>query len=133
MIINMEELRISGLDELDADELEEAVPTDEVRIERPQSGDAADGAHHEPLTILAVILISSTAIRGLTAWLLKKRHRSKVELDVEIRRPDGTIEKKRVVIELSESSTEADIVREVGDKFGLDPGTVAKALAQIPG
>lgn len=133
MIISMEELRISGLDELDADELEEAVPTDEVRIERPKSGDAADGAHHEPLTILAIVLISSTAIRGLTAWLLKKRHRSKVGLDIEIRRPDGTIEKKRVVIELSASSTEADIVREVGDKFGLDPGAVAKALAQIPG
>lgn len=128
----MEELRIYGLDELDADELQEALPGGGVRIESSRT-ETPEGAHHEPMTILAVVIISSSAIRGLTAWLLKKRHRGTVEFETKLQRSDGTVERRRVRIELSESSSEADIIKLVGEKFGVDPGAVAEALRHVSG
>jgi hypothetical protein len=61
--------------------------------------------------------------------LLKKRHRGKVEYDVEVRRADGSTEHRRLVIEFSESSTDEAVVRALGEQFGVAETVVSEAVS----
>jgi hypothetical protein len=124
----MEELTISGLDELDADELRDVVPPEDFRIESSSLPAGSGDVHHEPMTVLAIVVLSAAAIKGLTAWLLKKRHRKTVEFDIEIRRSDGSTERRRVKFDLSESVSEPEVLKQVGQQFGVDPSVIAKLL-----
>lgn len=121
-------IRFPGLQPLDERELREALPATDLTFEQPQV-EERPGTRHEPFTVVAVIVLTGAAIRGIAAWLLKKRHRRRIELTVEVRRPDGTTERRTAVFEMSESSSQEEIVRAIGDQFQLDAKVIAQALA----
>ncbi len=73
-------------------------------------------------------MVTAAALKGISAWLLKKRHRKHVEFEVEIRRPDGTLERKRCAIDISDSTSQKEIVSIVEEQFGIDPTIVTNAL-----
>ena len=128
-------LQIFGLDELDEHELREAVPGESLEILRADDARPPDSGFPEPLTLIAVVVLGSQAISGLAAWLLKKRHRKSVEYRVEIRRPDGSIESRTLKIVMTDSTTDAEVVRQIGESLGIKPESLTAVVEprQAPG
>jgi hypothetical protein len=56
----------------------------------------------DPVT-LVVLPLATLAIKGVVAWLAKDRHEATIEQDVEIRRPDGTTERRQLRIHRSDA------------------------------
>lgn len=80
MTADMETVRIVGLDELDEVELREALAPDDLDIEKASTEREPGEVLPEPMTVIAIVVLTSAALKGLTAWLLKKRHRREIEL-----------------------------------------------------
>ncbi len=121
------EVRVLGLRTLDQHELRDSIPTDNLTFE-PQIPAERAGTSYEPATVIAVVLLSSAALNGLAAWVLKKRHRKDVSIEIEKKKPDGSYERVAVTVHMSESSTKADVVRAVGAQLGVDPSVLAAAV-----
>jgi hypothetical protein len=119
-------VRLTGLKRLDEHELSDEIPADAVTFKREEP-EGRGGTAHEPATLIAVVLLTSAALKGIAAWLLKKRHRGLVELEAEIQRPDGSFERRKIRIELSDSSSSSDVVRAVGEQLSVDPTLIANA------
>jgi hypothetical protein len=122
------EVRFPGLRGLDRHELQESLPADSLRLTEA-TPPGRIGTSYEPLTTVAIVLLSAAALRGITAWLLKKRHRGRVEYDVAVRRPDGSTEHRRLVIEFSESSTDEAVVRALGEQLGAAETVISEAVS----
>jgi hypothetical protein len=122
-------VRILGLDELDEDELRETVPPSDIEF---TSSSVSSGAHPEPMTIVATVLLTTAALKGLTAWLLKKRHRKRIQLTVETVDDRGKPKRVTVEIDVSESVADAEIVRQVGESLHVDTAVLQEALASLP-
>jgi hypothetical protein len=118
-------LRFPSLDQLDVLELEGSVPAEDLVLEKETSEDRV-GTAHEPVTI-AVVLLTAAAIKGITAWLLKKRHHQSVELEVEEVTADGTTRRKVLRFEMSASTSEGDVLKWIGDQLSIDPATLIEA------
>jgi hypothetical protein len=125
-------VRFPGLEDLDEDELRKAVPPENLKIKR-QEPEGRPGTSYEPFTTVAIVLLTASALQGIAAWLLKKRHRKRVELEAEIRRPDGSFEHITAIFDFSESSSEPEVVRAVGEQFRVDPAVVTEALQAYTG
>ena len=119
--------RITGLRALDERELREALSGIDARFDKEDT-DSQVGKSYEPVTIAMTILLTAAALKGLSAWLLKKRHRKHVEFEVEVKRPDGSYERKRCVVDMSESTSQVEVVRTVGEQFGIDATILAEAI-----
>ena len=122
------EVSFPGLRALDLHELRESLPDDSLRLTEATPPGRV-GTSYEPLTSVAIVLVSAAALRGIAAWLLKKRHRGRVEYDVEVRRADGSSERRRLVIEFSESSTDEAVVRALGEQFGAAESVISEAVS----
>jgi hypothetical protein len=48
------------------------------------------------------------AVQGLVAWLLKNRHEDYIHQDIEIRRPDGTVERRQITVRRKDSTLAAE-------------------------
>jgi hypothetical protein len=120
-------IRILGLRALDQHEMRDSIPNADLTFE-PQVPAERGATSHEPATVVAVVLISAAALNGLAAWLLKKRHRKDVTIEVEKKRGDGSSERVAVTVHMSESSTKADVVRAVGERLGIDQSVIGTAL-----
>ncbi len=68
------ELQILGLRALDRHELKESVPDGSLQLTEATSP-GRTGTSYEPLRAVAIVLLSAAALRGVAAWLLKKRRR----------------------------------------------------------
>jgi hypothetical protein len=123
-------VRILGLDELDGDELRESVPRADLEIKSPS---VTKDVVPEPGTIIAVVVLSAAALKGVAMWLLKKRYKRSVRLRYERRDADGSHELFSAEIDVSESASEADVIRQIGDSFRVDPSTLAQALTGAAG
>lgn len=77
-------IRIIGLDKLDEKELASAIGSRDVEFDTIK---VPGGTYGEPGTIIAVIMVSIAASKGLTAWLMKKRRQKTVELTIETEYP----------------------------------------------
>jgi len=88
-------IRILGLRALDQHEMRDSIPNADLTFE-PQVPAERGATSHEPATVVAVVLISAAALNGLAAWLLKKRHRKDVTIEVEKKRGDGSSERVAV-------------------------------------
>jgi hypothetical protein len=121
------QIRILGLRGLDQREMRESIPDSELTFESPHSADRS-GTAHEPSTLIALLVISAPVLKGLAAWILKKRHRKDVIVEVEKKKPDGSFERVSVKVHMSGSSTESDVVRAVGEQLGIDSSMLAAAM-----
>jgi hypothetical protein len=118
-------IRIGGLTRLEQLELVDALPAELVtaQLENSLSG----GEHGDLGTWQVVIDVYVPALPLLAAWLLKRRRKSVVEVEVES--TDGNKwERNRVRIETSEQSApEADVLRQLtgltraGEVHGTGP------------
>jgi hypothetical protein len=126
-MITPSEIRILGLRGLDQREMRDSIPDSELRFESPHSADRS-GTSYEPSTLIAFIVISAPVLKGLAAWILKKRHRKDVVVEVEKKNPDGSFERVSVKVHMSDSTTESDVVRAVGDQLGIDSQLLASAM-----
>lgn len=121
-------IRLAGLSDLDVHELRSVFRSGELTLEASSVIGRLCMAH-EPTTIAAIVVLSASAIAGLSAWLLMQRHRGEIEKTFEIHQPDGTMLKHRVMLKASATTTDADVIRALGEQLGLSPAVVAKALA----
>jgi hypothetical protein len=117
-------IRIMGLDELDRHELSEDLSSGEVEFETPE---AATGAHPEPGTVIAVVLLTSAAIQGLTAWLLKKRHQGEIEKRVVMTDSSGRVEERTLRVRFK-SSEPSEVAQQIVESLGVDPSVAGDLL-----
>lgn len=82
------ELVISGLGNLDAEELRDALGENSLRLVRPE---VPEGTLAEPTTITAVIVLGSIALSSLAAWICKKRRNPSKRFKFKLTRPDGEV------------------------------------------
>src|SRR4051812_22180994 len=123
------EIRILGVNTLDEHELRQELPVDAVRFIRPSDPDAPADAFPEPLTIIAVVLLGSQALLGLSAWALKKRHRQTLDYQVEV--IDGERRETRWLhLDLSDASTDKEVIKQIGDSLALKPDTLAALIGK---
>jgi hypothetical protein len=91
---------LEGLSELDRQELERKIPPHNLSFIKPT---VPEGTHGELVTVVAVVVISVSAISGLTAWLLTGKSRKKVKIAMRARKPNGS--EQEVTIEIDQNST----------------------------
>ena len=116
-------VHILGLNALDKSELERALGQDDVQFEEVH---VPEGTYGEPGTIIAVVVISVAIIKGLTAWLMKKRRKGIVQQEIEIEYPDGRKVRKTIQIDVS-SSDPAKVLNQLGEAFEIDEKLLTQA------
>jgi hypothetical protein len=116
-------VHILGLDALDKNELERALGQDDVQFEEVN---IPEGTYGDPGTIIAVVVISVAIIKGLTAWLMKKRRKGIVQQEIEIEYPDGRKVRKTIQIDVS-SSDPAKVLNQLGAAFEIDEKLLTQA------
>jgi hypothetical protein len=83
----------------------------------------------DPATIAAVVLVSTTAIAALTAFLLKRRRKSKVDYSLSVEYPDGTKIQETLRIEASDAAPpDPQVIQQLTRLAKVDPGDVEKLL-----
>lgn len=119
-------LRLSGLDKLDARNLERQLH-DDVSFEEEQLASHQAG---EPATLIAIVVITAMGLRVLAQWLMKQVNRGRIEYAVEVEYEDGRRETRTVVMETSSSEPgSAEVIEKLGAALALDPKLVAQAIA----
>jgi len=116
-------VRVIGVDSLAQRELETTLDQGTVKFEKIE---VPGGTYGEPGTIIAVVVISVAAIKGLTAWLMKRRRHGTVEQTIEIEYADGRKVRKNVRFDVS-SSDPQKVLDQVGAAFEIDPKLFAQA------
>jgi hypothetical protein len=100
-------IRIAGLSQADAADLEELVEERSVPAEAVRLEEEALPTHRlgEPITFLLVAAATTAGIGTLGSFLMKKRKSENLRYTVEVVYADGTT--KREVLELSRSASDA--------------------------
>src|SRR3954470_5994119 len=107
----MEEyVRVAGLTRLDALDLGQRYP--EVSIDFEDA--VLDEAQHGELATMAVVAISVAGLQALAGWLLKNRRSQRIEHTIEVVGADGSRRLERFVMDVSESTTEAEVAEKLG-------------------
>ncbi|GHI10311.1 hypothetical protein AQI88_38945 [Streptomyces cellostaticus] len=106
-------IRIGGLTRLEQRELADALPAE--RVDSAQEDIRLGGLHGDLATWQVVIEAYVPTLPLLAAWLLKRRKKSVVEVEIEIRSSDGVgWERRSVRIESSEQSApDAEVLRQL--------------------
>ena len=110
------------VDGYEIEELRSYLSSDYLQEDRTKPKEALG----DPVTV-AVIILAPLAIKALAAWLTKQRRKSEIVIESEIVHPDNTREHKTVRINLTSSTTEPDVLRQLKDQFNLDPQLVKAA------
>lgn len=111
------EVRILDIPLLDARELTSSLPAESFRIEREA---LSPGEHGDfGITAAIVVTIGPAVILAIAAWLQKRRQREVIEVEVQNTLPDGSVERRRVRIERSESEPNAKAIEQL--VAGLKP------------
>jgi len=74
-----------------------------ARLEEPPVDPSSAGVL-DPVTLI-VMPLGVLAIQGLITWLAKDRHEEVIEQEIEIRRPDGTVERRTIRIRRADSKS----------------------------
>jgi hypothetical protein len=118
------QLRLTDLTALDKWELEQALACADPVFE-PRTAPAS--AHGELVTTVLTVAVSAAAIRGLVTWISKNRRRETFRREIEIVRPDGTVQRETIVIDVHESITDPEVVRQLGEALKLDASIIEAA------
>jgi hypothetical protein len=114
-------IKILELDALDSMELRGELPRESYHVEREALERGQRGTLG--LSEAVIIILSSQAIHGIAAWLLKKRQRQSVTLRIEKISPDGTVQREHLEIGLADSTApEENVVRQLTEAASSIPG-----------
>jgi hypothetical protein len=116
----LDNVRVFGLNRLDSLELKKQFPDAQINFE---PGATKDPQHGE-LATAAVIALTVAGIHALAAWMLKNRKGSVIEKTVEVVTPGGASRKETFYMEIKESTTQADVVKALAPKMGVDLSTL---------
>ncbi|MBI3867374.1 MAG: hypothetical protein HY299_02500 [Verrucomicrobia bacterium] len=118
----MDNVRIPGLSRLDSLDLKKRFPKAEIAFEPTTGSDAA----HGELAAIALVALTVVGVQALAAWLMKNRKKNRIEKTVEIVDKKGARRTEKIVIELSESTSEADVVKQLGKMMHVDVASLFK-------
>ena len=111
-------LRVPGLTHLERIELQEYLNEDQVRFE--QRADSSD-RHGDLGTTAAIVLVSVTALKAFTAWLLATHHGETIERDIVVEHSDGRREQQRLRYRRTSSEApDAAVLKQLGALFHTD-------------
>lgn len=83
----------------------------------------------EPTTIAAIVMVSTSAIGALTAFLLKRRKRSSVEYSLSVDYADGTSIRESLRLEASDSSPpDPELVQKLAELTGIDSQDISELI-----
>src|SRR5437588_13081786 len=88
-------LRFPDLTPLERIELQESLSQDTVTFEDQT---IEEGLAGEPITMTAIILLSTLTLKGVVSWLLKNRLSKQFEKTVEIITKNGTVMRTTVKV-----------------------------------
>lgn len=130
MNMNPEQVRVAGLDKLDARRME-AELSDGVTFEEEELTSDKAG---EPVTVIAVISLTALGLKTLGQWLMRQRQHDVLEYTVEIEHANGDREKRVVKLDRSSSTPgSAEVIKAVGESLTLDPSLVTAATDLLGG
>lgn len=118
----MESVRIPGLSRLDSLDLKKRFPKAEITFEATTGGDAA----HGELASIALVTLTLAGVQAFAAWLMKDRKKNRIEKTVEIVDKKGVRRTEKIVIDIDESTSEADVVKQLGTMMHVDVGKLLK-------
>jgi hypothetical protein len=121
----MKNIRVFGLSRLDSLDLKKQFPQANISFESTETHEP----QHGELATAAVIALSMAGIQVLGAWLLKSSKGKRIEKTLEIVNADGSKRTERFAMETSESTTEADVVKELAKTTHFDLGSVGASPA----
>ena len=103
----MDHIRVFGLSRLDRLDLKKQYPEATITVETA----AARDPQHGELATVAVVALTTVGLQALAAWLLKNRETKKIEKTIEIINADGSRRYEKIVIDVSASTSQADVVK----------------------
>jgi len=112
----MDHIRVFGLSRLDSLDLKGQFPDAAITFEPTTAKDT----QHGELATAAMIALTVAGLQVLAAWLLKNRKGGTIEKIIDIVSPDGSRRTEKIVIKVSESTTQADVVKELGAMTHID-------------
>lgn len=111
-----ERVRIQGLSRLESLELKKAFPGLEVDFETGRTSET----EHGELTTVAIIVLTLAGIQALASWMMKDRKNNVIEKRVEVVDASGQRRIETIMIRISESTSQADVVKELGKSLHVD-------------
>ncbi len=118
------EFSLGPLTDEDVDLLLEStqdLPDDSFRI---VTGEVAGQRIGDAGTLVVVLGVSQAAIAAITAFLMKRRQRSRLRYTLEVVNADGSARREEVELEFSESEAPAaDLVAQLSRLAGTQPPT----------
>jgi hypothetical protein len=121
---NRDVIRVLELTKLDVHELQQELG-ETVRFDsEPLTADRAG----EPATLIAVVVLSALAIKGISLWLMKRRTKGEVEFSFELQRKDGSVERRIARVVFSSSAPPpASIIEQVGKALHVEESIINEA------
>lgn len=114
-------LRISGLTDDEAIELEEAVGRDAVRLEREP---IPEGTFGDLGLVTGAVLISAVALKGLVAYLMLRHRGKSFEEKVEVETKKGRFVRTVTWRDTSGEPVDVALAAALSDVPGLDAGAL---------
>lgn len=111
------EIRILGLSNADKLDLNELVGVGNYRTEQAELEHLG-----EPFTIIATVLVTRAAVKGLVAFLAARSLRDakrEVELDVETVGEDGSVSKQHLKVTDTGSTMSAELAKTLSSVTGI--------------
>lgn len=112
----MDTVRVVGLSRLDSLDLKKQFPDAVVSFESSPTKDPQLGE----LATVAVVMVSLAGLKLLAAWLSKNRKNNEITKTVEIVSPDGSRRTETIHLKVSESTTNADIMKAIAPMMQVD-------------
>jgi hypothetical protein len=117
-------IHVSGLTRLESLDLRRRFPDLEITFDETPGGDAK----HGELVAVAVLALSITGVRALAAWMMKDRSSATVEKTIEIVEANGDRRTETLRLDLSQSTTEPEVVKQLAGLLHVDLGPLADQL-----
>lgn len=93
------------------------------------SNPAGDFRLGEPTTIAAIVVVSTSAIGALTAFLLKRRKRSSVEYTLRVDYADGTSVRESLRLETTDSNPpDPELIQQLAELTGIDSQDISELI-----
>jgi hypothetical protein len=122
-------IRLPEVTPLDKLSLQKHLSSEEIDFEKPST---LDDEHGEPVTVVAVVVVSVNALAALTYYLLRKYRKKTFRIQVERTNPDGSKENINIEYEaVSSDPPEQAMIKEIASKFNVDLDALTKAFSSL--
>ena len=116
----MDEIRVLGLTRLESLDLKREFPDADIRFETAPTKDQESGE----LATVAVIILALAGIKALAAWLLKHQKHGKISHYVTVTNRKGESRTERFEMDVTESISQADVVKQLATLMKVDPSVL---------